>query len=283
MKRIAAALILLSLGFGAAWAEPVAPDDPALTAAIDAADILVLGEVHDNPRHHRIQALAMERAFRADGARPAVILEMLPRRMQDDVDAYSGMSDGFGPAMDWSGRGWPDPAIYAPVFRAAFDAGAAIRAGDLDRDGIRALYAEGPDALPPAIRAVYDLMSPLDETVAAEMTDIQFDGHCGLMPRERMAGMVTIQRARDAALAEAVLEAFREGFRPVVLITGNGHARTDHGAGRLLSLALPDASILSLGILEQAASNPPYTFHIVTEAQPRPDPCEGLEKRLKGE
>ena len=53
---IRAALALFALCAGPGMAEPL---PPAALERMRAADIVILGEVHDNPAHHAVQAQAL--------------------------------------------------------------------------------------------------------------------------------------------------------------------------------------------------------------------------------
>jgi len=270
-----------------AKASLLSPD--AVKRRIEAADILLLGEVHDNPHHHAGQAQAMNWLFSTvlpDAPRPVVVFEMLDRGQQIELDVYTGDAENFGEAMGWAARGWPDSALYMPIFNAAFAAEARLVAGDLRKSVLRGLYDLGPDILPPDIRRVYDLLEPLDGDWRDDMADIQFHAHCGLIPRSRMAGMVTVQRARDAALAEAVIQSREdEPAAPVVLIAGAGHIRLDHGTGALLRRALPETDILAIGFVEATAWDgtalPEFDIVWTTPGVDRPDPCDSLRVRSK--
>ena len=62
--------------------------------------------------------------------------------------------------------------------------------------------------------------------------------------------------------------------RPVAVITGNGHARTDWGIPPMLARALPDASVISVGQLERTPDRAvPHDVWLVTDPIERPDPC----------
>jgi uncharacterized iron-regulated protein len=107
------------------------------------------------------------------------------------------------------------------------------------------------------------------------------DGHCGLLPEAMIPAMVRAQRARDARLAEVVLQARVAGRQPV-LLAGNGHVRTDLGVPLHLRDIAGSAKIFAVGLLEAPASPDDGRFDAVriTEAQERPDPCESLRKRF---
>jgi uncharacterized iron-regulated protein len=89
-----------------------------------------------------------------------------------------------------------------------------------------------------------------------------------------MAGMVEAQRLRDAALAQAVLEALLETGGPVAVITGSGHARIDLGVPSVLRRAEPELAVIAVGQIEAPAEPvQPYDLWIVTAPAPREDPC----------
>lgn len=260
----------------------------------EAADIVLLGEVHDNPLHHDAQGQVLSWMFSDEGdygdggQRGAVVFEMLDRDQQATVDAFDGSAAEFGPAVAWEERGWRSPDLYMPVFEAMLAADVTIIASDLQRSDLMALYSGGADTLAPEIRAVHDLLDPLPPAIVDAMTEIQFASHCELMPRERMAGMVAVQRARDAALAEAVVAAHRQDKGPVALIAGGGHVRHDHGTGLLVRKALPEAEVLTIGLVEATDWDASVQLErmdsfdilwITTEAE-RPDPCDSLREKL---
>ena len=86
--------------------------------------------------------------------------------------------------------------------------------------------------------------------------------------------MVSVQRLRDAALARAASDALKKYGPPVVVITGNGHARTDWGAPYVLEQATPEIKIFALGQGE-SGQGPDGGFDIVSDAPAvsRGDPC----------
>ncbi len=254
-------------------------------SALPPADVIFLGEVHDNPRHHEGQA----RAIRAIGPR-AVVFEMLTpgqaARITPDL-----LADGaaLGRALGWEEAGWPDFAIYYPIFRAL--GGARIHGAARPRPEARRAFEEGAAAVFGEGAARFGLDRALPGAELSARMDQQYEAHCRAMPREMMGGMVEAQRLRDAALAEAALGALRATGGPVVVITGNGHARKDWGAPALLKEAAPEISVLSVGFLEEdegggegggaareGGENPPFDLWVVTEPAPRPDPCAGLRK-----
>lgn len=260
------AALILALASSAAAQEITAPDLDTLPAA----DVWFLGEVHDNAAHHLGQARVV-----AALAPKALVFEMVGPEI-GDLPPYDDAA-ALERALNW-GEGWPDFAMYHPIFLAASDA--RIYGAEVPRERARRAFADGAAAVFGPQAGRFGLDTPLAPEEQASREDEQFAAHCGAMPREMMAGMVEAQRLRDASLAEAAARAFAETGGPVAVITGNGHARRDHGAPALLAAASgPGLRILTLGQIERgeaAPENPPYDLWHLTDPAPREDPCEGL-------
>ena len=126
----------------------------------------------------------------------------------------------------------------------------------------------GPDA------ARFGLTEELPSDERAARMDLQWRAHCEALPAETLPKMVAIQRLRDALLAQVALQALTDTGGPVVVITGNGHARTDWGVPALIKRADGDAQVFALGQAE-AGLLPEGTFDAVLDAPgvDRPDPC----------
>ena len=252
--------------------------EEVLAARLSAADVVVLGEVHDNPVHHARQA-RMVRVLGPAG----MAFEMVPEASEEGVQAFlteGGAAGGIGPAIGWKRMGWPEWKLYAPIFEAA--PGAYIAGGGVPRRQIRkALLAGAATAYGPGASEI-GLTRPLDARTRAEVEDEMIASHCNALPREVATGMVEAQRLRDARFARAVLRAREKGGGQAVLITGNGHARTDRGVPVYLRALAPDLTIVSVGMIESADQDPsrlrdlPYDFVWVSRPHSRADPCEGF-------
>lgn len=227
------------------------------------ADIVILGEVHDNRDAHLGQARALR-----DLAPTAVVFEMLTAEDAQRATADHSLIPGI-----WQDSDWPDYTLYKPVFDALGTA--RIIGAAAPREAIRAVYDDGPAALfgPEAPRYALDKDLPEDQQETRE--SLQFDAHCKAMPRDMMAGMVAVQRYRDAVFARAALDALDTYGPPVAVIAGNGHARTDWGVPALIAQAAPQVTTHSIGFVEDPADMPFDTLHVVPPAK-RDDPCATL-------
>lgn len=232
-------------------------------------DVVIVGEVHDHADHHLTQAQIIEML-----APTAVVFEMLTAEQAGRITVDTISAPDLGDILGWDAAGWPDFAMYAPVFHASRNA-AIIGAAPSDfaaqqaRDDI--IRAFGDDA------KAYGLTQPLaPEEQALRKQDMQ-DGHCGALPPDILPWFVDQQRFRDAVFARATFQAFERLGGPVVVITGNGHARRDWGMPVYLSAAAPDVSVLSIGQITQSDTDAPFDLWRVTAPVDRPDPCAAFK------
>jgi uncharacterized iron-regulated protein len=266
--------------------DPPAPE--ALTALLRepaAGAMLVLGEVHDHARLHQAR-LAWLQAWAASGLRFAIAFEQMDAPRQPALEAAL-RDPGITPkalaqagGLDFAGWDWPR---YEPVFALALRHRLPLVAANLPAAEVAAV-ARGRAAAPVPRPAGW---SEADE--AAQRREID-EGHCGVLPAPALAPMALAQRARDAAMAQAMRAAQASHGLPVVLLTGNGHARRDLGVPRHLAGTLPPARVRCVGFLEAAGERQPrlvaeadarFDWQVLAQAQPRPDPCEALRGRFR--
>lgn len=261
-------------------------DEAALAAGLSGASLVLLGETHDNPDHHLLQARLL-RAVTSAGRRPVVAFEMLATEQQPALDAALARPgrtpEDVARAVRWDQSGWPPFATYRPVFAAALDAGLRLQGANLPRPQIQAAVRRGADALPAPVRARLERQGPLPEAVARELRQEMADSHCGELPEAMLEPMVLGQRARDAQMAESLASV---GDAGAVLITGSGHARTDRGVASYLDGGARVASVLLREVVpgraEPAAyaadyaGRLPFDWVVFTPGAERPDPCAEL-------
>ena len=236
------------------------------------AQVVFVGEAHDNPDHHARQA-ALVRAVTPR----ALVFEMISAEDAPVVNRMRGEGAGAGDiaaALDWSASGWPDFALYHQVIAAAGDA--PVFGAQAARPALSAAVREGAAAAFGAGAARYRLDRALDAAEQAAREARQMEAHCNALPAEMLPGMVAAQRLRDALLAQQVEAALElPGPGPVVVITGNGHADREWGAPSMLP---SDVDVFVYGQFEEAATERAEAFdaYAITPAVEREDPCAGL-------
>lgn len=271
-------------------------DETTLREELAKARFVLLGEQHDNADHHLLQA-SLVRALTENGRHPALAFEMLGVEQQPLVDEAlarePGNPDAIAQAVDWANSGWPDWALYRPIFAAGLERGLPIVAANFPRAQGKALAMQGLSALSPEAVTRLGLDTPLPEEVARAMRAELFESHCGYMPQEHMEPMMHVQRARDAQMAERLLASDKGDG--ALLITGFGHARTDRGVPARLAALSPGAKVRSVAFLEVSAGKHepqgyadhfgtgrlPFDYIWFTPAAQREDLCEKLRKQME--
>lgn len=237
-----------------------------------AQDVLVVGEIHDNPAHHEMQAELVQ-SF----APEALVFEMLTSEQARHVTpSVRNDMNALADAVDWADTGWPDFGMYYPIFEAAPEA--RIYGAQIPRDVARAAFEKGvaENFLGDAVR--FGLTEPLPKKERKQREAMQMASHCDALPQHLVPAMVDIQRLRDAELARIALQAIQDTGGPVAVITGNGHARRDWGMPVYLDRAAPDLEIRVIGQAEDGSELPGIFDEVIT-ASPvdRPDPCAAFQ------
>jgi uncharacterized iron-regulated protein len=269
-------------------------DEAALGAAVAGADLLLLGEVHDNADHHLLQARLVRAAISA-GRRPALALEMLAADQQAAVDAALARSPRDPRALDeaWMAGGWRDLDLYRPVLAAGLEAGLPVVAANLPRPAVRALVSKGIEAAEEPLRTRLAGEEGLPPGAVEELRAEMRDSHCGELPETLIDPLILAQRARDATLS-ARMAAADQG-RGAILVAGKGHVRTDRGVPAWLARDAPGRRVLAVAFVEvdPDARTPaehvegsgrgrfPFDYAVFTPAAEREDPCERLRARSR--
>jgi uncharacterized iron-regulated protein len=270
-------------------------DRRSLLIRLARAEFVLLGEKHDNPDHHRLQAELL-RGLIAAGRRPAVGFEMFSL---DDAGAIAkhlarAPSDaaGLGPAVNWQKSGWPDWARYQPIAEAALAAKLTIVATNLPLATARQMSRESL-ALEPSVRRDLGLDQPLSDAMLATMVaDIQ-NSHCGYGSAESIQTMVQVQRARDAQMAQSLIAAATADG--AVLVAGAGHVRSDYGIPVYLTAKAPGRQVVSIAFVEVdelepepnkylpagAAGRAPFDYLWFTPRLDNEDACEKFKAQFE--
>jgi uncharacterized iron-regulated protein len=271
-------------------------DSTSLVDRLTRGRFILLGEKHDNPDHHRLQAWLL-RALIAAGRRPALGFEMFTvddaPAIAHQLAAHPTDAVALANAVNWQRSGWPDWAMYQPIAEAALQAKLPVVATNLSPATARALGHSGASALDSALAARLTLDRQLAADTQAAMAEEIRDSHCGYASDHRVEAMLLVQRARDAQMAESLATAGQPDG--AVLIAGAGHVRRDYGVPIYLAQRAPGTSVISMAFLEvsQDKRNPPdYAARFRHQALPfdyvwftprvdDDDPCAAFEEQLK--
>jgi uncharacterized iron-regulated protein len=197
--------------------------DAALADALAPADLLLLGEQHDDPQHQE-RHRAVVQALAAQGRLAALALEMAEQGTSTAGLPRDAGEAAVRAALRWDEAAWPW-AAYGPAVMAAVAAGVPVLGANLPRGAMHAAMADAA------------LDATLDPQALADQREAIRTGHCDLLPATQLAPMARIQLGRDRAMAATLAQAAVPG-RTVVLLAGAGHVDERLGVPRHLPATL---------------------------------------------
>ncbi len=271
-------------------------DAETAIAAAAGARFVLLGETHDNPDHHRLQARFIKE-IALTGRRPAVVWEMIGADKGAAVAGYWGRpghdADGLAGVLDWANSGWPDWSMYAPIAEAALAAKLPIAPGDMSQATRRAVIGGGINALGGGRAAALALDRPLSKPLSAALGEELKTSHCGMLDGAAVARLADVQRTRDAVIADALIRAADAvgDDDGAVLIAGGGHVREDRGVPWYLRARDAEGDVLTVRFVEvfpgydavsDYAASGEFDLLWFTTRVDRGDPCEVFRKRRSG-
>ena len=251
------------------------------------AEVVYLGELHDNPVIHVAQATIL-RAMVARGARPALAFEMVAEGDQAELTAAvrsAAPADEVGRRLRWAELGWPDFQMYWPLFELARRAGVAVVAADLDPALTRQVSRGGLRAVGDAAGRLASALPPHPARDRAIGRRFQA-AHCHALPEARIPPMVESGYARNVTIARHLSDALDHAAQ-VVVILGRGH-QSPGGVPAQLSALRPGTRQLVVGFVEADDRGGPDvadredTRDVLWRVPgvDRPDFCRGLMRRL---
>jgi uncharacterized iron-regulated protein len=217
----------------------------------------LLGEIHDNPEHHALRARLIHR-IADSGAKPAVVFEQFEldrdaalvaaqRATQSgsraDVDAVAAAGGITGPGWQWP--------LHRPLVEAALAERLPLRAGNPQRAELMRAARAPAESVPDASWGKRFAAAPWTPAQDATLRTDVVDGHCGKLPEQAIAAIVRAQRMRDAALAQALVDAATADG--AILIAGNAHIRRDVAVPIYVQpngVRPDDAALISVGFIE---------------------------------
>ncbi|MEO8449342.1 MAG: ChaN family lipoprotein [Gemmatimonadota bacterium] len=232
-------------------------DFEMMTAKLAAADVVFVGEEHDDPPTHRMEHALLEGIARRRDA--VLALEMFERDTQGALDAYlagtTDEADFLAGARPWpryvtdyralvelaKERKWPVVAADVPRRFASMVARGGLAALDSLADTSRTQVAREIDC-------------PDDDYAKRfrkEMDGMQGHGGAPASPEDtkaRIERMYTAQCVKDETMAESVARVWEPG-RLIVHFNGSFHSDFGLGAAARVKRRLPNARVVVVSMV----------------------------------
>jgi uncharacterized iron-regulated protein len=217
-----------------------------------------VGEQHDDPNTHRLEAAILDGLLRRKVA-PIVSLEMFERDVQSAIDAYLSGRVGEDETLK-SARPWPRYATdYRGLVERARAQGWPVIAANVPRRIAQDVAKNGKDAiskLSDADRALVasDLQCPLDDYYERFVKTMGSHPAGSQTPEQQQAMMERYywsQCVKDETMAEAIVTALqrRSAAGPVVHYNGAFHSDFRLGTAARVVRRLPDKRVVVISML----------------------------------
>ena len=264
-------------------------DEAALLARINTINVLLLGEVHDNPQHHENQQKLLKAQIES-GAHPALMMEQLEAENQPAINlALVGSNRDESLAHLTGLIKFADKHFYSPLLAIAYDNKLPVIAANIPRQQLQPAIWRGYAAYDADELKRLAVEEVWDERRQNYLASQMGGAHCGQLREELRVGLSRSQRLRDALMVDSAVSSVETG---IVAIVGRDHARHDIGLPLYFAARAPAAHIFSIGFVEvrpditdpigyetaSATDDAPYDVIWFTPRADRTDPCANFVK-----
>jgi len=215
---------------------------PKILARAAKAQVVLLGESHDDADHHRWEA---QTVAALSALQPKLVLgfEMFPRRVQPALDRWVAgeLSEAaFLKAADWPQVWGYNAAFYLPLFHFARMHRAPMVALNVEREFVRAVRAGGLQAVAPEKREGVSAPAAASEAYLARLFHAyaQHPENKGSVPARTDPEFLRFAEAQlvwDRAMAQALAAAAARHPQALVIgVMGSQHVARGSGVQRQL-------------------------------------------------
>lgn len=226
-----------------------------LVARSLAAEVVVIGEEHDDANAHALQAALVSDVLALDG-RTAISLEMIERDEQPWVDAWLADEIDATELAERTGAGswWDWDAFYQPVLDAAKRSDSPVIAANAPREFVRRARLEGYDELRKSSDEellLFDLPETLDqggywERFRSTMREFRGDE----VDEEAIRRTFSSQMVWDATMGASVVRGLdREDIDRVIHLVGRFHGDFEGGTVREVKRLRPGTRVLVISCI----------------------------------
>lgn len=238
-------------GLAASWEGTV--------ARLASADIVLIGETHDNALGQEAAAALFKDVLEVRGQNAALALEFFERDEQNAIDDLQAGIIDLDEMKARLGKTSADfPLWHEQMVRDALEAGVPFVAANAPRRYVRLARTDGFEKLQSLSADQRRLFVVPSELTGGEYRDRFYTamGAMGKGPEEGLDGpdhsrVEAIYRAQnvwDATMAQTVADLVRAGKGPVFLVVGQFHTDFEGGLTERLRGLVPGARLLSVSV-----------------------------------
>jgi len=268
--------------------------ESVLLSSSNQADVLLLGETHDNPVHHANQ-LKLYKAKIASGHRPALMMEQLNSDDQQALD-WTLAGESSDETLGRASRliRFSDLQAYQPFLAIAIENRLPVIAANISTQRSQPVIWNGFSAYDSDELQRLAVEKVWSEARQKYLVENMGGAHCGKLRDELREGLTRGQRLRDALMVNSAISSVGRG---IVGIVGSSHARWDIGLPLYFTARAPEARIITVGFLEvspgltspsayeadTATGELPYDYVWFTPRVDRVNPCANLLEPIGGQ
>jgi uncharacterized iron-regulated protein len=222
---------------------------------LTAADVVVVGEQHDQAAHHELQRRIVA-TMAGESPNLVVGMEMLTWPQQESLDKFNAGTldaDGLAREVDWKKSWGFDFEMYKPILDDGHKAGARFRALNAPRDLVKAMRTKGIEGLTAEQKAQLPDLDFDDEEHRAWFQSVFAPGH-----PSHDAEVEPFYRAQvlwDESMADRTVRALGGGASKVVVIAGIGHVAMGRGIPERIERRRPELNVMTVVPLQVDASD----------------------------
>lgn len=259
--------------------QPIAKDE--LINKVINADVIYLGERHDNMFHHALQ-LEFINLIMKKGAIPAIGFEVFSVDQTSillsyiDMKNMSHMQTGLSSADDWlqnklqlnskNNKTWK---YYGGLVKHAFNNDLTIFGIDLNKTLRHRITKLGISKLSAVEKLLLQPASVIDDNYRQYMHQQFKKGHCGWGETSHLDRLYDNWNARNSMMAHSLNEMAKSHNKgPVIVILGAGHTQYNRGVIDSLTRLNPELNQVNLtftAVVDDIKQATPYQKYFVFE------------------
>lgn len=270
------------------WLSLYSGEEISVDALVDdlaKADVIYVGEIHSDARHHEIQASLL--AALCQQKVPLVLgLEQIEARHQEAVDRFNrGELDfnGLAKSIDW-GKQWKNYEQYRKLCELAQKQNVPLRGLNAPAEIIRAIGKGGLGSLGETERRQVADEIVTDDPVYRSSVERMLNGH-GSMTPEKLQIFFEAQVARDETMAANISQAMVDSAgakRVVFVVCGRGHVSYGLGTASRALRRAPDArhKIVHITASKSTRARRPSTPNTAHTSKPDTTPTKTPDRPI---